>query len=105
MTEEKKKEFTEGLIVKKPKENDPSFVKMHISIMCKDFWEWVKTVKDPEDDWLNIEVKESGRTGKWYGELNTWRPEKDGHGTLKSAAELAEQHAASSQDSMPDWMK
>jgi len=31
-------------------------------------------LRNETDDWINIDVKES-KGGKWYAEVNTWKPE------------------------------
>jgi len=66
------KEFVDGLIVKSPREGAPDFVKMAISIKRKDLGNWLRS---KDDEWINIDVKES-KGGKWYAEVNTWKPEQ-----------------------------
>jgi hypothetical protein len=66
------KEFVDGLIVKAPNDKAPDFVKCSISIKRKDLGNWLR---GKEDDWINLDVKE-GKTGKWYAEVNTWKPEQ-----------------------------
>ena len=66
------KEFVDGLLVKAPHEKAPDFVKCSISIKRKDLGNWLR---QKEDDWINIDVKVS-QNGKWYAEVNTWKPEK-----------------------------
>tara|TARA_S200002703_G_scaffold28592_1_gene24354 strand:- start:255 stop:518 length:264 start_codon:yes stop_codon:yes gene_type:complete len=68
MSEEK--EFVDGLIVKAPRDGAPDFVKASISIKRKDLGNWLR---GKEDDWINIQVKES-RGGKWYAEVDNWKP-------------------------------
>ena len=66
------KEFVNGLIVKPPHEKAPDFVKCQISIKRKDLGNWLR---QREEDWINLDVKVS-RGGKWYAEVNDWKPEK-----------------------------
>ena len=72
------KVFVDGLIVKLPDDNAPDFVKLKLSIKLDEFGPWVAARKkaDPDSEWMNIEIKE-GRSGKWYAELNTWKPSTD----------------------------
>ena len=67
------KEFPAGLFAKSPGENAPDFVKAKLSIKRKDLGNWLR---GKDDEWLNFDVKES-REGKWYVELDTWKPDKD----------------------------
>lgn len=72
------KVFVDGLLVKLPDDNAPDFVKLKLSIKLDEFGPWVAARKkaDPDSEWMNIEIKE-GRSGKWYAELNTWKPSSD----------------------------
>jgi hypothetical protein len=83
MSEDKK--FIDGFFVKEPTRD---FIKCSISIKKADFADWFrKELKTSDDDWINIDVKE-GKSGKWYAEVNTWKPEKPSEpkndGELKS---------------------
>ena len=66
------KEFVNGLIVKAPHENAPDFIKCGISIKRKDLGNWLR---GKDDDWINLQVKVS-KDGKWYAEVDNWKPEK-----------------------------
>jgi len=66
------KQFVDGLIVKAPRENAPDFVKCSISIRPGELKQWLQGKDEP---WINIDVKES-KAGKWYAEVNTWKPEQ-----------------------------
>lgn len=72
------KVFVDGMLAKKPDEGAPDFVKLKLSIKLDEFGPWVAARKkaDPDSEWMNIEIKE-GRSGKWYAELNTWKPSAD----------------------------
>jgi len=66
------KEFIDGFFAKEPKRD---FIKCSISIKKDDFTNWYKKqLQNKEDDWINIDVKE-GKSGKWYAEVNTWKPD------------------------------
>jgi hypothetical protein len=71
-------EFVDGLIVKAPHENAPSFLKASIAIKVEDLGKWLREkYKAGEKDWINIDVKES-KGGKWYAAVSTYKPkEKD----------------------------
>jgi len=65
-------EFIDGLFVKPPHEKAPDFVKCTISIKRKDLGNWLRS---KDDEWINMQVKES-KNGKWYAEVDNWKPEK-----------------------------
>lgn len=65
------KQFVNGLIVKPPHEKAPDFVKCAISIKRG---ELVTFLRAQTDEWINIDVKES-KGGKWYAEVNSWKPD------------------------------
>lgn len=65
-------EFVSGLYVDKPHEKAPDFVKCKISIKRKELGNWLRS---KEDEYINIDVKES-KDGKWYAAVNNWKPEK-----------------------------
>jgi hypothetical protein len=75
MTEETKtqakKEFVDGMIIKAPRDGAPDFVKGAISIKREELGNWLGT---KDDEWINIDMK-SGQSGKWYAEVNNWKPE------------------------------
>ena len=75
MNEEK--DFVDGMIVKRPHDNAPDFIKANISIKLDDFKGWIgQFVKNnPGDEWINIDIKESQK-GKLYAERNTYKSEK-----------------------------
>jgi len=64
--------FVDGLIVKKPNENAPDFVKAAISIKRSELISWLTL---QEGDWINLDVKES-KAGKWYASINDFKPSK-----------------------------
>lgn len=65
------KEFITGLFVKAPHEKAPDFVKCSISIKRADLGNWLR---GRDEEWINLDVKVS-QNGKWYAEVNTWKPE------------------------------
>lgn len=70
---EKETVFVDGMIVKKPHENAPDFVKAGVSFKVS---EMIKFLQDNDKDgWVNAQLKES-KAGKLYMELDTWKPEK-----------------------------
>lgn len=66
------KTFINGLIAKRPKETAPEWVKCDLSMKRKELIDWLNT---QQDEWVNAQVCE-GKSGKWYAELNTWKPKK-----------------------------
>jgi len=77
------KEFVDGLIVKAPRDGAPDFVKASISIKRKDLGNWLRS---KDDEWINIDVKES-KGGKYYAEVNNWKPSQEQRDDLKQAAQ------------------
>ena len=65
-------QFVDGLIVKCPKTNAPSFVKANISMKRAELIAWL-TAQDGE--WVNVDVKES-KSGRWYAAVNTFQPKQ-----------------------------
>ena len=70
------KKFVDGLIVKKPHDNAPDFVKARLSLKLDEFASWVGQWKKENagEEWINIELKES-KQGKLYAELDSWKPD------------------------------
>ena len=77
-------QFVDGLIVKCPKTNAPSFVKANISIKVADLTKWLS---EQEGEWVNVDVKES-KSGKWYAAVNTFKPK--GQEPAKPAESVAD---------------
>ena len=65
--------FIDGLIVKKPHEKAPEFVKCHLSIKVAELKKFLED--HSKEEWLNVDVKES-KGGKLYAQLNDWKKEK-----------------------------
>ena len=78
MSNEKK--FVDGLIIKDPG-NAPDYVKCKISIKRKDLGNWLR---QQTDDWINLDVKVS-QQGKWYAQVNDWKPNDAKKSTPKPA--------------------
>jgi hypothetical protein len=67
-------EFVDGLIVKAPHSNAPSFVKASIAIKVEDLGKWLRAkYQAGEKEWINIDVKEA-KSGKWYAAVSTYKP-------------------------------
>ena len=65
--------FVNGLMAKKPNEKAPDFVKCNLSIKREELIAWLS---EKDSDWINVDIKESGRTLNWYAEVNTWEAKK-----------------------------
>lgn len=65
------KKFVDGLITKKPHDKAPDFIKCNISIKRDELMQWLRN----KEEWVNIDIKES-KNGKWYAEVNDWKPKK-----------------------------
>ena len=68
-------EFVDGLIVKAPHENAPTYVKASISIKVEDLGKWLRGKYKTGNEWVNIDVKES-KAGKWYAAVSTFKPKE-----------------------------
>lgn len=68
-------EFPDGLIVKAPNENAPSFVKAQISIKVVDLGKWLREKYKAGDEWINLDVKES-KNGRWYAAVSKFKPKE-----------------------------
>jgi hypothetical protein len=66
-------EFPKGLMVKKPRDNAPDFVKASISIKVAELIEWLS---GREGEWVNLDVKEA-KSGNWYSSVNTFKPNQE----------------------------
>ena len=64
-------EFPSGLMVKKPNDQAPDFVKCGISIKRRELIDWLNS---RQGEWINLQVKES-REGKWYASVDNWKPQ------------------------------
>jgi len=64
--------FADGFIVKR-KDSAPEFVVASVSVKVEDFGKFVK--EHQENGWLNMDIKKS-QQGKFYAELNTWKPDQ-----------------------------
>lgn len=69
------KEFPNGLILKAPRDGAPDYVIGSLSIRKAEFLDWLK---GREGDWVNLNLKR-GQSGKWYAEVDTWRPKGEGN--------------------------
>jgi hypothetical protein len=65
--------FVDGMIVKKPHQNAPDFVKATVSFKMKEFVEWGR--EHHKEGWVNVQIKES-KGGKLYAALDTFTPSK-----------------------------
>ena len=65
-------EFVGGLLAKPPRPGAPDFVKANLSFKREELIAWLQS-KDGE--WVNVQVK-AARSGKWYAQLDDWKPEQ-----------------------------
>jgi len=62
-----------GMIIKHPHENAPSFVKCGISIKVEEFVNYLRA--NDNNGWVNLDMKKS-KDGKLYVSLNDWKPKE-----------------------------
>jgi len=70
---ENQKVFVGGLLAKQPDEKAPDWVKCKLSVKREELIAWLT---NQEGEWLNLQVSE-GRSGKWYAEVDTWKPKSE----------------------------
>ena len=66
--------FVDGFFVKAPRAGAPDFVKGSVSLKREEFMRWVSS---QEGELINLDVKE-GKSGKWYAQVNDWKPNGGG---------------------------
>lgn len=78
--------FPVGIRVFEPHENAPDFVKGTFSIETNKFCAWLGQQPEPT---VRLDIKKA-RNGKWYLQLNTWKPNnaKDNADTSDSPESL-----------------
>lgn len=75
--------FVPGLFAKAPRDNAPDFVKGSVSIKVEEVGKFLREVYAKGEEWLNLDLKES-RDGKYYLQINDWKPAQDSHSAAKS---------------------
>ena len=70
MSNPTEKVFAQGLIAKR-RDGAPEFVTCSLSVKVDEFKEFLDTHADK--GWVNLNVKKS-QGGKYYAELDTWKP-------------------------------
>jgi hypothetical protein len=66
--------FCDGLIVKDRRESAPEWVKGSLSVKVDEFKAFLD--KHNNGGWVNIDLL-TGKSGKPYAVLNTWKPRKE----------------------------
>ena len=67
--------FTETDLTKNIETSEKQFIFFKVSIRKKELIEYLES-QNSDDDWINVDIKRS-RTGKFYGEVNTYKPRED----------------------------
>ncbi len=78
-------DFVDGLFAKAPNEKAPDFVKGRLSIKRDEFATWLA---GQTEEWINLDIKVS-KGGKWYTQVNDWKPEGKPQGTQNDGPERA----------------
>lgn len=65
------KQFVDGMRVYKPSNKAPEYVVANIEITIDQFKNWIFKNQDSEKIRIDIKI---GQSGKYYAELNTWKP-------------------------------
>lgn len=66
-------DFPNGLFANKPSERAPDFVIANMSIIPAKFEQWLKAQKANEKGYVKLTIKESGKTGNYYAQLDTYQ--------------------------------
>ncbi len=88
--------FVDGLMVKKPHDNAPDFIKASLSIKREELINWLQ---GESGEWINIDVKES-KKGSWYAQVNDWQAGGQGGGQQEQSA-TPQQSKPTTEDSGP----
>lgn len=75
--------FIEGLIVKPPRENAPSYVKGKLSMRREALIQWLQ---QQDGEWINADIKES-QGGKWYAQVDDWKPNQQRGGQRQAPSQ------------------
>lgn len=94
-------EFVDGIIIKGPRPGAPEFVKGSISIKREELIAWLTS---KSEEWINLDIKIS-KGGKWYTQVNTWKPEQDGKGARATESYGKGKGAQQPASDMPDPLK
>ena len=84
------KKFVDGLFFNKPRENAPSFIKGSVSFKVENFIKYLQENVN-EKGYVNIDLKES-REGKYYADLNDWKPEEANQQAINNPQEGQDTH-------------
>lgn len=82
MSNQTEKVFAQGLIAKR-RPNAPEFVTCSLSVKVSEFKAFLDEHEDK--DWVNLNVLQS-RNGKYYAELDTWKPSNENAAPTTSEA-------------------
>jgi hypothetical protein len=66
--------FAQGMMFRPPSPNAPAFILGGLSIKVDEFVAFLQA-HNTNSGWITIDIKES-KGGKWYCELNTYKPER-----------------------------
>lgn len=80
------KEFINGLSFKPPRDNAPEFVKGGGSINREGMIQWLQS---KQDEWINFDIL-VGRSGKWYANVDNWKPDSSKAAQTAPAVEGAD---------------
>lgn len=84
--------FINGLNFKAPNDNAPEYVKAKGSIKREELIAWLQS---ETGEWINFDIKVS-QGGKWYGAVDTWKPNQGGQ--QRQAAPARTQTSARTHD-------
>ena len=66
-------QFVNGLVVKERDEKTPEFVIMRLSLKRTELLEWLD---NQQDEWVNVDIMRSQKSGKLYAKKNDWKPQR-----------------------------
>ena len=86
MSNQTEKVFAQGLIAKR-RDQAPEFVTCSLSVKVDEFKEFLDA--HAANGWVNLNVKKS-QSGKYYAELDTWKPNTPSQDAPTTSAAQAE---------------
>lgn len=84
MSEQKQKNFPDGLIAKKPSENAAKFILAKLSIKKEDFLKWLN---EQPGEWINLDITKSDKSK--FGAtayVDDWQPNQQSATPVQSAS-------------------
>lgn len=66
--------FVDGMIAKAPSDKAPEWIIANVSLKRDELIPWLQ---GQPDNWINLQLKRSDRSGKLYFAVDQWKPKGD----------------------------